>query len=98
MIYSQWVRLDSRYPIVAALVLLVLAAIADAVGSANAANLLAIFVIFLLGAGVVLLILDHLRDAPRVLPPSQPTVAPDPVDPATQEGIGRDNTVYAEGR
>jgi hypothetical protein len=45
----------------AALILLVAAAIADAVGSVAAANAFAEYVFFLLAAGVVLLLVDHLR-------------------------------------
>jgi hypothetical protein len=67
MVYSEWARLDSRYPIGAALVLLVAAAIADAAGSVSVANTFAEYVFFLLAAGVVLLLVDHLRDR-RPLP------------------------------
>ncbi len=63
MVYSQWARLDSRYPIAAALLLLVGTAIVDASGAVGAADTLAEFVFFLLAAGVVLLLLDHARGA-----------------------------------
>ncbi len=62
MIYSQWIRLDSRYPIAGALLLLVAAAVADALGQSDAANTLAIYVFFLLAGGVLLLLLDHVRE------------------------------------
>ncbi len=62
MIYSQWIRLDSRYPIAGALLLLVAAAVADALGQSDAANTLAIYVFFLLAGGVLLLLLDHIRE------------------------------------
>ncbi|HTP54207.1 MAG TPA: hypothetical protein VML94_04475 [Thermoplasmata archaeon] len=62
MVYSQWAGLDSRYPVGAALVLLVAAAVADAAGATGVANSFAEYVFFLLGAGVVLLLVDHLRD------------------------------------
>lgn len=61
MVYSQWARLDSRFPIAGALVLLVAAALVDAAGADAAANVLAEFVFFLLAAGIVLLLLDHAR-------------------------------------
>jgi hypothetical protein len=63
MVYSQWRGLDSRYPIVAALILLVVTALVDAGGDLNAANTLAEFVFFLLAAGVILLLVDHVREA-----------------------------------
>jgi hypothetical protein len=62
MVYSFWARLDARYPIGAALVLLVITAVVDAVGNSATANTLAEYVFFLLGAGVVLLLLDHFRE------------------------------------
>ncbi|MGI0130333.1 MAG: hypothetical protein ACREDE_05755 [Thermoplasmata archaeon] len=62
MVYSEWVRLDSRYLIAAALVLLVVTALVDAIGSTGLANTFAEFVFFLLGAGVVLLLVDHARE------------------------------------
>jgi hypothetical protein len=61
MIYSQWAGFDSRYVVGAALVLLVVAAIADAAGATGAANSFAEYVFFLLAAGVVLLLADHVR-------------------------------------
>jgi hypothetical protein len=61
--YSLWARLDPRWPIGAALVLLLVAAIVDAAQQVGAANVLAEFVVFLLGAGVLLLLLEHARDA-----------------------------------
>ncbi len=85
MIYSQWIRLDSRYPIAGALLLLVVAAVADALGQSGAANTLAIYVFFLLAGGVLLLLLDHVREerqkavaahgtsAPAWRQPGQPT-------------------------
>lgn len=65
MVYSAWARLDPRYPIGAALLLLVVTAIVDAAGSTGVANTLAEFVFFLLAAGVVLLLLDHVLEEPR---------------------------------
>jgi hypothetical protein len=58
MAYSLWERLDPRYLIGAGLVLLVATAITEAAGYATAANLLAEYVFFLLGGGVLLLLLD----------------------------------------
>lgn len=63
--YSEWVRLDSRYLVAGALVLLVATAIVDAAGATATANTLAEFVFFLLAGGVVLLLVDHVRDRPR---------------------------------
>ncbi len=63
--YSVWSGLDSRYPIAAALVLLVVTAVIDATGNVAVANTLAEYVFFLLGAGVVLLLIDHVRDSRR---------------------------------
>jgi hypothetical protein len=63
MLYSAWVGLDARYPIAAALLLLVVTAVVDALGNADAANTLAEFVFFLLGAGVLLLLIDHIRES-----------------------------------
>jgi hypothetical protein len=62
MVYSEWARLDSRYLIASALLLLVVTALVDAAGSTSLANTLAEFVFFLLAAGVVLLLVDHVRD------------------------------------
>jgi hypothetical protein len=75
MVYSAWARLDSRYLIAGALVLLVAAAIVDASGATGAANTLAVYVFFLLAGGVVLLLVDHVREertaTPAESPPSQ---------------------------
>ncbi|MGB6500975.1 MAG: hypothetical protein WBG19_06220 [Thermoplasmata archaeon] len=64
MVYSVWARLDSRYVIGGALVLLIAGAVADAAGSVPVANTVAQYVLFLLAAGVVLLLVDYLRDRP----------------------------------
>jgi hypothetical protein len=63
MVYSVWTGLDARYPIAAALLLLVVTAVVDALGNTDAANTLAEFVFFLLGAGVLLLLIDHVRES-----------------------------------
>lgn len=63
--YSVWAGLDARYPIAAALVLLVATAVVDALGNTATANTLAEYVFFLLGAGVVLLLIDHVREGRR---------------------------------
>ncbi len=68
--YSLWARLDPRYPIGAALVLLIVAAVTDAAGGVGAANVLAEFVFLLLGAGVLLLLLEHVREGRRSATPS----------------------------
>ncbi len=64
MAYSEWAGLDSRYLIAGALVLLVATALVDAAGATNLANTLAEFVFFLLAGGVVLLLVDHVRERP----------------------------------
>ncbi|HTP56542.1 MAG TPA: hypothetical protein VML53_07805 [Thermoplasmata archaeon] len=61
LIYSVATRLDPRYPIGGALLLLVVAAIADAAGDVAVANSVAEYVFFLLGGGVLLLLIDHAR-------------------------------------
>jgi len=63
--YSVWARLDGRYPIGAALALLVVTAVVDAAGDVAAANSLAEFVFFLLAGGVVLLLVEHVRERPE---------------------------------
>jgi hypothetical protein len=73
--YSLWAGLDSRYPIAAALVLLVVTAVVDAAGNTAAANTLAEYVFFLLGAGVLLLLIDHVR-AGRPTPSSPKPLRP----------------------
>ena len=67
--YSVWAGLDARYPIAAALALLVATAIVDAAGNTVAANTLAEYVFFLLGAGVVLLLIEHVRESRRTAAP-----------------------------
>ncbi len=59
--YSAWTRLDARYPIFAALLMLVAAAVADAANAVDLANTLAEYVFCLLAGGVVLLLIEHLR-------------------------------------
>jgi len=76
MVYSGWARLDARYLLGAALILLVATAVVDAAGDTNAANTLAEFVFFLLAGGVVLLLVEYVRDKPRPVPPAE-SEAPD---------------------
>jgi hypothetical protein len=64
LVYSFWERLDPRYPIGAALVLLVATAVTEAVGAGPAADTLAEYVFVLLVGGVVLLLLDRVRNRP----------------------------------
>jgi hypothetical protein len=80
MVYSEWAGLDSRYLVGAALVLLVATAVADATGAVASANTLAEYVFFLLAGGVVLLLVDYLRND-RAPADSGGPVAP-PVPPA----------------
>ena len=88
--YSVWARLDGRYPIGAALALLVVTAIVDAAGDTDAANSLAEFVFFLLAGGVVLLLIEHVRDRPpaAVPAPSGATGVQGPASEPSEEGQG----------
>ncbi len=90
MIYSQWVGLDSRYPIGGALILLVVAAVADAAGATPVANTLAIYTFYLLAGGVVLLLVDHIREGRRghaeEEPPSEEGPLADPSDARPDTG------------
>jgi len=61
LVYSAWARLDPRFPVAAALVLLAATAVVDALGAVGTANALAGYVFFLLAGGVVLLLVDHVR-------------------------------------
>ena len=61
MLYSQWAGLDPRYLIAAALALLVVAAVLDAGGETAPADTVATYLFFLLAAGIVLLLVDHVR-------------------------------------
>jgi hypothetical protein len=74
VLYSAWARLDSRLPLAAAVALLAATVVSDAVGALGTANVLAAYVFYLLCAGVVLLLIDHIR-AERALraPGSAPT-------------------------
>ena len=75
MVWSAWARIDSRYLIAGALVLLVAAAVVDAGGATAVANTLAVYVFFLLAGGVILLLVDHVREERRT-----PTVEPSTSD------------------
>lgn len=61
LVYSVVVRLDPRYPIAGALILLVATAVTDAAGATTQANTLAEYVFLLLAGGVLLLLVDHAR-------------------------------------
>ena len=63
--YIVWTGQDGRYPIVLALILLLASAIADAVGDLSAANTLAVFVFYFLAGGVVVLLIEHVREVRR---------------------------------
>lgn len=75
MVYSERAGLDSRYLVAAALGLLVVTAVVDAVGDVAAANALAEYVFLLLAGGVVLLLIDHLRTARQPSPGAPPPSA-----------------------
>jgi len=99
MAYSVWTGLDARYPIAAALLLLVVTAVVDALGDTDAANTLAEFVFFLLGAGVLLLLIDHVRESrvpPRAeaagladIPQGEPAEAANEWQGSTEETLHR---------
>ncbi|HYK93177.1 MAG TPA: hypothetical protein VEY07_03940 [Thermoplasmata archaeon] len=81
VVYSIWSRLDGRLPVAGALVLLVVAAIADAMGDTVAANQVAVYVFFLLGAGVLLLFVEHLRRPRTGGGSSRPALGNPPAEP-----------------
>jgi len=96
LVYSVWARLDPRYPIAAALALLVVTAIVDAANAVATANLLAEYVFCLLGGGVVLLLVDHVRPGHTVPGPESDSGGslgskgpsaepPDERDPSTEQ-------------
>ena len=89
MVYSEWARLDSRYPIGAALLLLVATAVTDAAGAVAAADTLAEYVFFLLAAGVVLLLVDHVR-SDRAQAQAGSDGRPAPAGPAGHSADERD--------
>lgn len=86
LIYSAWTRLDPRYPVAAALVLLGATAVVDAIGAVAAANLLAEYVFFLLGGGVLLLLVEHVRSRDR--PVAAPSGGSPPAGEAADERHG----------
>jgi hypothetical protein len=63
LVYSSWARLDARYPIVAALALLLVAAVVEAAGEPASANAFAEYVFILLAGGIALLLVDYARNA-----------------------------------
>jgi hypothetical protein len=63
LLTSEWAGLDSRSPIVIAMVLLIAIGIVDAAGDTATADTMAEYVIFLLGGGIILLTVDLIRDA-----------------------------------
>jgi ABC-type uncharacterized transport system permease subunit len=65
LVYSAWVGLDSRYPIGAAVALLVVAVVVDAAGNVGGANTLAEFAFWLLAGGLALVLVEHFRPRSR---------------------------------
>ncbi len=61
-IYSAWARLDARYPIVGAIALFASAAASDGLGNFALAATLSEFSALLVGAGVLLLLVDAWRE------------------------------------
>jgi len=88
LVYSVWARLDGRYPIGAALVLLVATAVVDAAGNVDTANTLAEYVFFLLAGGVVLLVIEQVRDRRTTPTASGSPVAERVSSDTPQEGKG----------
>ncbi len=66
--YSFWQRLDPRYPVGAALVLLEVTAFTEAFGASPQADTLAEFVFLLLVGGAILILLDRFRARRELLP------------------------------
>jgi hypothetical protein len=89
--YSYWARLDPRYPVAAALVLLVVAAALDALGEQGAAIVVGVYVLLLLLGGVALLVAEHLRRPRRG--PAETSRAP---TPATEPTGGREEGAREE--
>ena len=85
LVYSAWARLDPRYPVAAALLLLVATAVVDALGAVGTANALAGYVFFLLAGGVVLLLVDHVRGRDRADRPDAASAGPAPAAEAADE-------------
>jgi hypothetical protein len=92
MAYSVWERLDPRYPIGAGLVLLVATAVTDALGASSSADVLAEYVFLLLGAGVVLLLLEPVGGRRSVAGASLPERTADPGQHAADPPEQRDLT------
>ncbi len=85
LVYSAWARLDARIPIVGAIALFAAAAAADGLGNFAVAATLSEFSALLLGAGVVLLLVDRWRErrAGGVPGLGGPTSSnPEPADPS----------------
>ena len=96
MLYSVWAGLAARLPIGAALVLLVITAVVDALGDVASANTLAEYVFFLLGAGVVLLLVEHVkerRERPTPSPGAGPASDTDPADSTEPHERGPDQAL-----
>jgi hypothetical protein len=91
-VYSAWASLNPRLPVYAALVLLLVAAIADWSGAVGAANNIALDVAFLLMAGVALIALDRWRHRDRLVvrPATADTPGTEPTkehEPSTQHSL-----------
>ncbi len=84
--YSLWARLDPRYLLGAALLMVIAAAVLEALGDVAAANALAVDTFFAFLAGLVVLVLDRAiserratRNLGRAAGPAEP--AGEPTDP-----------------
>jgi hypothetical protein len=75
VLYSAGLGLNPRWPVYGALLLLVAAALAHALGASDAADEFALDAVFLLGAGVTLVAFDRWRRGHRS---AAPVAAADP--------------------
>jgi hypothetical protein len=99
LVYSALVRLDARYPIGAALLLLVVAAVADAANAVDLANTLAEYVFCLLAGGVLLLLVEHVRSPAASSAPAGgsgegPTTEGAPTEPTDQGDLSSDQSLH----
>jgi hypothetical protein len=74
--FSVWAQLDSRYPVILALLVLVAAALAAAVREPVTANTFATYALFLLVGGVALMIVERARTRSLGTPPAKNSSGP----------------------
>jgi hypothetical protein len=78
LFFSEWIGLDSRYPILLAIVLLAAAALSDALGDLALATVSTEYALLVLTGGLFLLIVAHFREDRRGNPkiPTPPLSEP----------------------